>query len=100
MTLATLLRYSDSKKGKVWDKSYVIGHAYHTLGEKFGIGVMAVMSEAAIDEAVKMCDGFILPGSSINIDPSYWGEAPFDPPEIEHKFFENFLRRCEECKTK
>ena len=86
MTIATLLRYADMKKGKVWDKHYMIGNAYHTLGEKYGIGVMAVMSEAAIDEAVKICDGFILPGSSINIDPSYWGEAPFDPPEIMDEY--------------
>lgn len=86
MTIAILLRYSDMKKGKVWDKHYMIGNAYHTLGEKFGIGVLAVMSEAAIDEAAEICDGFILPGSSINIDPSYWGEAPFDPPEIMDEY--------------
>jgi len=56
MTLATVLRYSDSGKGTVWDKSYMIGHSYAMLGEKFGVGVMAVISEAAIEDAVRMSD--------------------------------------------
>ena len=98
MMLATLLRYADMKKGKVWDKHYMIGNAYHTIGERFGVGVVAIMSEAAIEETVKLCDGFLLPGSSINIDPTYWGGEPFDPPEMmdeyafDRKVIEAFMK--------
>ncbi len=81
MMLATILRYADLKKGNVWDKHYMIGNAYRLIGEKLGVGVLAILSEAAIDEVVTLCDGFLLPGFSIAIDPTYWGGKPFDPPE-------------------
>ena len=86
MMLATILRYADLKKGNVWDKHYMIGNAYRLIGEKLGVGVLAILSEAAIDEAVTLCDGFLLPGSAINIDPTYWGGDPFDPPELMDEY--------------
>lgn len=41
----------------------------------------AVMSEYDLERICRACDGLIVPGSATNIDPSYYGIEPFDPPE-------------------
>ena len=98
MILATVLRYADLKNGNVWDKHYMIGNAFHLIGEKLGVGVLAIMSEEAIDGTVKLCDGFLLPGSSNNIDPAYWGGEPLDPPAavdeyaLDRKIIDAFVK--------
>ena len=86
MNFATVLRYVDLKKGDAWDHRYYIMHDYKLLAEKYKIGLHAVMSEYDMEAVCAVCDGFFLPGSATNIDPSYYGRAPFDPPEVVDEY--------------
>ena len=81
MNIATLLRYVDMKREAVWDDRYYIMQDYLLLAEKFRVGMVAVMSEFDLERICRECDGLIVPGSASNIDPSYYGMQPFDPPE-------------------
>ena len=86
MNVATILRYMDTKHGTFFDYRYFIMHDYKLMADKYGIGMMAIMSEQMIDAAVSVCDGLLVPGSATNIDPTYYGGQPFDPPNIVDEY--------------
>ena len=56
------------------------------LAKKYGVGVVAVMSEEAIPQICAACDGLIIPGSATDIPPAYYNGAPLekDPPVDEY----------------
>ena len=75
MNIAVLLRYVDLKKenDRFWNQRYYIMHDYKLLADKYGVGMVAIMSEYGLDEICGVCDGLIVPGSGTNINPKYWG---------------------------
>ena len=81
MNIATILRYMDTEKAPFFEQRYYIMNDYKLMADKYGIGMMAIMSEQMINAAVSVCDGLLVPGSAANIDPSYYGGEPFDPPQ-------------------
>ena len=86
MNVATILRYMKTKANGYWDHRYFIQHDYKLFADKYGVGMLAVMSEEAIPAAVAACDGLFVPGSGTNIDPTYYGGAPFDPPNVVDEY--------------
>ena len=86
MNVATILRYTNNKAGTHFDHFYYIPHDYNLFADKYGVGMLAIMSEAAIPAAVAACDGLFVPGSGTNIDPTYFGGAPFDPPNVVDEY--------------
>jgi len=80
MNIAVVLRYVDMQKGDKWDDRWYIMDDYMRMAKKLGIGMVAVMTEEAAQDVWKYCDGLIIPGSATDIDPSYFGGKPFDPP--------------------
>ena len=86
MNVATILRYLDTKANGYWDQRYYIMNDYKLLANKYGVGMMAIMSEEAIPAAVAACDGLFVPGSGKNVDPAYYGGAPLDPPNVVDEY--------------
>ncbi len=87
MNLAIALRYmSMGNPEAVWNTRWMASEDYMHLGEKFGVGVIAVLSKEAIPEICTHCDGLIVPGSATDIPPAYYGGAPLpqDPPVDEY----------------
>ena len=81
MNLATVLRYNNLGKNSPWDERFYILKDYKTLAEKYKIGLNAIMTDYGYEEICERCEGLIITGSATNIDPSYYGEAPLNPPE-------------------
>jgi len=86
MNIATTLRYVDLKEGGNWDHRYYIMNDYPLMARKFGAGLVAIMSEHDIEGICANCDGLIIPGSGTNIDPTYYGGKPFDPPNAVDEY--------------
>lgn len=86
MNVATILRYMDTKANGYWDRRYFIQHDYKLFADQYGVGMLAVMSEEAIPAAVAACDGLFVPGSATNIDPTYYGGTPLDPPNAVDEY--------------
>lgn len=86
MVLATVLRYIDVKEGRPWDFRYYIPHDFKLMADKYGIGLVAVMSDDNIEEVCRDCDGLIIPGSTTGINPAYYGKpsADFNEPVDEY----------------
>jgi putative glutamine amidotransferase len=76
----------DTKANGYWDQRYFIMNDYKLLANKYGVGMMAIMSEEAIPAAVAACDGLFVPGSGTGIDPTYYGGAPLDPPNVVDEY--------------
>lgn len=80
LNIAVVLRYVDMQRNDSWDDRWYIMDDFMNMAKKFGVGMVAVMNEEAADTVWKYCDGLIIPGSATDIDPSYFGGKPFDPP--------------------
>ena len=99
MKLATVLRYIDVKEGGPWDFRYYIPHDFKLMADKYGIGLVAVMSNDSIEETCRDCDGLIIPGSTMDIDPAYYGEPsedfsqPVDEYALDKRLIDYFLAK-------
>ena len=99
MTLATVLRYIDVKEGRPWDFRYYIPHDFKLMADKHGIGLVAVMSDDNIEEVCRDCDGLIIPGSTTDIDPAYYGQPsedftqPVDEYALDKRLIDYFLSK-------
>ena len=99
MNLAATLRYCSFNKTSIWDHRYYIMGAYTLMAQRYGIGMHAVMTEFDFERVCEQCDGLFIPGSGTNIDPTYYGGQPFDPPEpvdeyaLDAKLIQFFLDR-------
>ena len=96
MNVAVTLRYVKLNSDNVWNERYYILNGYSLMAKKFGVGMIAIMSDVGIDEICKNCDGLIIPGSSTPTDPRYYGKAPLAvPPPVDEyaldaKLIKNF----------
>lgn len=81
MKIATLLRYCDLGNEKsAWNYRYYIMHDYELMARENGVGLCAIMTPYDYEDICAVCDGLIIPGSATNMNPSYYGEPPLDPP--------------------
>ena len=76
MIIAILLRYTNRGEGGHWDHIYHMQHDYELMARKFGVGLVAIVTETDAEKIVDICDGLILPGSPNMIHPKYYGKEP------------------------
>ena len=76
MIIAVLLRYTNRGDGGHWDHIYHMQHDYELMARKYGVGLVAIMTEYDAERIVDICDGLILPGSPNMIHPKYYGKEP------------------------
>ncbi len=87
MNLAISLRHMTmGQESAVWNTRWMCSEDFMHLAKKYGIGVIAVMSEEAIDTLCPHCDGLIIPGSATDIPTKYYNGAPLpkEPPADEY----------------
>ena len=81
MNIATTLRYVNLGD-RWWAHRYYIMHDYQLMAEKLGFGMVAIMNDCDIENVCERCDGLIVPGSSTDINPKYYGGEDI-PPEVD-----------------
>ena len=86
MKIATILRHMDLKNNTEWSCRYYLPIDYMLMAERHRIGMLSILSEYDLEETVRVCDGLFVPGSGTNIDPTYYGGAPFDPPNVVDEY--------------
>lgn len=99
MTIATILRYTKVEGREPFHERYYLANHLVQIAEKFGIALLPLTATSHLQVASTVCDGLIVPGSTINVNPSYYGEAPFSPQQpvdeyvFDRKVIEAFYRR-------
>ena len=101
MNFAISLRYLNlGVENAVWNTRWYTSEDYIHFAKQYGAGVIAVLSEEAIDSVCGVCDGLIIPGSPTYIPPVYYNGAPLekDPPVDEYALDSALIRRFYEAK--
>lgn len=87
MNLAILPRFKAGTFDQIWgNNGFSLGGSWVTMAQRFGIGLVTINSEYDLERICQACDGLIVPGSPIDIDPTYYGGEPFDPPAIYDEY--------------
>ena len=86
MNFATVLRYVNMNRGDGWDERFSIPYFWKLMAEKYKVGMSYVLTEYGFPEICEKCDGLIVPGSSTNINPSYWGGEPFPEKQVHDEY--------------
>ena len=99
MTIATILRYMEKEGEEPFHERYYLSNHFVQMAEEFGVALLPLTATSHLRVASTLCDGLIVPGSAINVDPSYYGEAPFSVPQpvdeyaFDRKVMEVFHKR-------
>ena len=81
MNIATLIRFGKGSYDGIWEGNRWFAHGNLVeIAQHYGIGMTVIATEADYEKVCACCDGLIIPGSPIDIDPTYYGADPFDPP--------------------
>ena len=87
MNIAVLPRFKAGTFEGVWNgNGYSAGGYLVEMAKYFRIGYTVITTEYDFEKVCSMCDGLIIPGSPINIDPTYWGGQAFDPPNVADEY--------------
>ena len=87
MNIATLIRFKKGTYEGIWNNDgwFAHGSLVH-IARQYGIGMTVIATETDYEKICRNCDGLIIPGSPINIDPTYYGGEPFDPPNLVDEY--------------
>lgn len=87
MNIAVLPRFRAGTYEGIWNgNAYSAGGYLVEMARHFRIGYTVITTEYDFEKICQQCDGLIIPGSPINIDPTYWGGKPFDPPNVADEY--------------
>ena len=88
MNLAILPRFKQGTFNGIWGgNGYTTGGgSWVLMAQELGIGLTTIVTEYDFEKVCAVCDGLIVPGSPIDIDPTYYGGEPFDPPAIADEY--------------
>lgn len=92
MNLATLLRYVNLKDSRYWEERWYIMSDYQLMAEKLGFGLCAIVNDINLEQICDQCDGLLLPGSGMDINPKYYG-GPDIPPTVDEYALDSKLIR-------
>lgn len=83
MILAITGRYK--KEEKIFGETYYVDKFFKDIFDELDILLFPVISETNLKKVCELCDGLIVSGSSIDINPSYYGQEP-----IKEKDYSNY----------
>lgn len=73
MILAITQRY-EQIKDKHFKENFYLSKDYKDIFEQLGIILFPVSSTIGIEKVTDICDGLIVTGRAIDINPKYYGE--------------------------
>lgn len=87
MNIATLIRFKKGTYEGIWNGNRWAPHGNLVeIARHYGIGMTVIATETDYEKICQCCDGLIIPGSPIDIDPTYYGGEPFDPPNVMDEY--------------
>ena len=84
--IAIVCRKENYEEDYPFNIRYIIDEEFKKIFDKLNILIIPVISENGLEEIGNICDGLILPGSAVGVDPKYYNDVPF--PGKEYKYDE------------
>ena len=98
MILAITGRIENITKKRPFNKQYYLTKEYKDIFDQLNILLFPVISEKNLDKVCDICDGLIVTGSCIDINPKYYNEKPIkgndynvDEFKLDKKIIELFV---------
>ncbi len=74
MILAIILRYENISSNTPFNYRYYLTEYYKNIFDRYNVLLFPIVSEKNIDKICDICDGLIVTGSAIDINPKYYNE--------------------------
>lgn len=78
MILAIIERRENVKKETPFNNRYYLTEYYKNIFDELNVLLFPVVSDKNLETVCNICDGLIVTGSCIDINPSYYNEEPID----------------------
>ena len=97
MRLAILPRYLDMKRENFpSNKKLYVNCDFDDIARTMGIGLCAILTPDDCEDVLALCDGLIIPGSPVGVNPAYYGKAPspseYDEYALDAKVLDYFVK--------
>lgn len=76
MILAIIERIEDIKSEEPFNNRYYLTNYFKEIFDELDILLLPVISENNLEKVCELCDGLIVTGSCIDINPKYYNEKP------------------------
>ena len=74
MILAIIERYENVKEETPFNERFYLNKYFKNIFDELNILLFPIMSECNLEKVSEVCDGLIITGSNIDIDPRYYNE--------------------------
>lgn len=91
MILAITQRYEKWEDDKYFERKFCVSQYYKDIFEELNILLFPVASLTQLEKVVDLCDGLVVTGRSIDIDPKYYGEEAIEATKLADYHFEDEL---------
>ena len=78
MILAIIERIENIKKETPFNNRYYLTEYYKNIFDELDVLLFPIVSDQNLETVCNICDGLIVTGSCIDINPSYYDEEPID----------------------
>ncbi|MDE5830849.1 MAG: gamma-glutamyl-gamma-aminobutyrate hydrolase family protein, partial [Clostridia bacterium] len=82
MIIAITERYEKIDKENIWKENFYISKYFKDIFEELNILLFPVASCTELEKVVSICDGLLVTGSVIDINPKYYGEKRIEQTNI------------------
>lgn len=74
MILAITQRYKKLDNNKYFEENFYLDKYFKDIFEELNILLFPVLSDTQLERVVDICDGLVVTGRSIDVNPKYYGE--------------------------
>lgn len=78
MILAITQRYEKFDNEKFWKENFFLNKNFKDIFENLNVLLFPVASTTQLNTVVNICDGLVVTGRAIDINPKYYGEEAID----------------------
>lgn len=83
MILAIIERIENIKEETPFNNRYYLTEHYKNIFDELDVLLFPIVSDKNLETICNICDGLIVPGSCIDINPSYYNEEPIDDKKYD-----------------
>lgn len=86
MIIAITERYERFENEKIWKENFYVNKYFKDIFEELNITLFPVASCTGIEKIVNICDGLLVSGSHIDINPKYYGEEALKETNLSEHY--------------
>ena len=91
MILAITERYKKYDDNEYWKEFFYINKYFKDIFEELNVLLFPVASDIQLEKVEEICDGLVVTGRAIDINPKYYGEGAIEQTNLKDYDLEDEL---------